>query len=67
MDNKRFDEIKKLLEEDLVNIDDLKVLNELKVKSLGKKGLITELNSEIRNVANEEKKEFLSNLRAISQ
>ena len=58
MDNKRFDEIKKLLEEDLVNIDDLKVLNELKVKYLGKKGLITELNSEIRNVANEEKKEF---------
>ncbi|MBR3210861.1 MAG: phenylalanine--tRNA ligase subunit alpha [Bacilli bacterium] len=58
MDNKRFDEIKKSLEEDLKDGLDLKVLEDLRVKYLGKKGFITELNSEIKNVPNEEKKEF---------
>ena len=33
-------------------------LNDLKIKYLGKKGLITELNSEIKNIPNEEKKDF---------
>ncbi len=58
MENKKFDEIKKLLDTDLVDIDDLKVLDDLRIKYLGKKGLITELNSEIKNVPNEAKKEF---------
>ncbi|MBQ6324119.1 MAG: phenylalanine--tRNA ligase subunit alpha [Bacilli bacterium] len=58
MENKKVLEVKKELEKDLVEIDDLKVVNDLKVKYLGKKGLITELNSEIKNVPNEEKKEF---------
>ncbi len=31
---------------------------ELKVKYLGKKGIITELNSKIKDIPNEEKKEF---------
>ena len=58
MENKRFDEIRKTFEKDLVDISDINVLNDLKVKYLGKKGLITELNSEIKNIPNEDKKEF---------
>ena len=58
MENKRVNEVKKMLQKDLVETDDLKVLDDLRVKYLGKKGLITELNSEIKNVPNEEKKEF---------
>lgn len=53
-----FDEVKKKLEKDLKDIKDLKELNDLKVKYLGKKGHITELNSKIKDVANEKKKEF---------
>ena len=58
MENKRINEVKEMLQKDLVETDDLKVLDDLRVKYLGKKGLITELNSEIKNVPNEEKKEF---------
>ena len=58
MENKRVNEVKEMLQKDLVKTDDLKVLDDLRVKYLGKKGLITELNSEIKNVPNEEKKEF---------
>ena len=58
MENKRIKEISDKLDKDLVEVDDLKILNDLKVKYLGKKGFITELNSEIKNVPNEEKKEF---------
>ena len=58
MENKRINEVKEMLQKDLVETDDLKVLDDLRVKYLGKKGLITELNSEIKNVLNEEKKEF---------
>ena len=54
----KFEDIKKALDKDLVEITDMNMLNDLKVKYLGKKGIITELNSEIRNVPNEEKKEF---------
>ena len=58
MENKKINEVKEMLQKDLVETDDLKVLDDLRVKYLGKKGLITELNSEIKNVSNEEKKEF---------
>ena len=58
MENKKINEVKELLKKDLVETEDLKVLDDLRVKYLGKKGLITELNSEIKNVPNEEKKEF---------
>lgn len=50
--------VREELEKDLSNIDNLEQLNELKMKYLSKKGLITELNSEIKNIPNEEKKEF---------
>lgn len=51
----------KILEElnkDKENVKNLNELNDLKVKYLGKKGLITEWNQEIKNVPNEEKKSF---------
>ena len=58
MENKKIEEIKKDLEKDLTEVKDLKILEDLRIKYLGKKGLITELNSEIKNVPNDEKKEF---------
>ncbi len=58
MKNPKIEDIKKTLETDLKQVPDEKTLNELKVKYLGKKGLITELNSEIKNIPNEEKKDF---------
>lgn len=51
-------EIREELEKDLGNVKDLKELNELYVKYLSKKGIITELNSKIKDVPNEEKKDF---------
>ena len=50
--------IKKEIEKDLENVKDLKELNELHVKYLSKKGIITELNSKIKDVPNDKKKEF---------
>ena len=58
MENKKVLEVKELMKNDLVPSINMNELNDLKVKYLGKKGLITELNSEIRNIPNEEKKEF---------
>ena len=58
MENKKIIEVKNSLEKELVEKVNLKELNDLKVKYLGKKGLITELNSEIKNIPNEEKKAF---------
>jgi len=58
MKNEKIEEIRKMLEEESKKIDNLNKLNDLKVKYLGKKGMITELNAEIKNVPNEEKKEF---------
>ena len=54
----KIEEVKKLLEEDMNNVNSLNELNELKNKYLSKTGLITVLNSEIKNVPNEEKKEY---------
>ncbi len=58
MENKKVLEIKEKLKKDLIDTINEKDLNDLKVKYLGKKGLITELNSEIKNIPNEEKKDF---------
>ena len=55
---KEIEEIKKLLEKEKKDVTSLQQLNDLKIKYLGKKGLITELNSKIKEIAKEQKKEF---------
>ena len=50
--------IKTELEKDLKNVKSIEELNLLKNKYLSKKGLISELNQEIKNIPNEKKKEF---------
>ena len=52
------EEVKLNLTEDLKNVKGIKELNDLKVEYLGKKGKITELNQMIKDIPNEEKKEF---------
>lgn len=54
----KFENIKDELLKDLNNINNVNELNELKIKYLGKKGIITELNSKIKDIPNDEKKEF---------
>ena len=49
---------KKELEKDLKEVNDLKELNELKIKYLSKNGLITKLNSSIKDVDPSERAEF---------
>ena len=58
MENKKVLEVKELMEKDLVDSIGMNELNDLRIKYLGKSGLITLLNSEIKNVPNEEKKDF---------
>ncbi len=50
--------IKKRIDKDIKEISNLKELNDLKVTYLGKKGVITELNSKIKDLPLEEKKEY---------
>lgn len=52
------EELRIMMEEELKNANSIDRLNELKVKYLGKKGSITELNSRIKEIPNEEKKEY---------
>ena len=52
------EDIKKEIEKDLSSVKDLKSLNDLHIKYLSKKGIITELNSKIKDVPNDKKKEF---------
>ena len=49
----QIEDIKQELTKDLENVTDLKLLTDLKVKYLGKKGLISELNSQIKNIPQE--------------
>ena len=52
------EDIKKEIEKEIDAVKDLKSLNELHIKYLSKKGIITELNSKIKDVPNDKKKEF---------
>ncbi len=49
--------IRKSFVEDLVNVTNTNMLNDLKVKYLGKKGLITELTSNMKDLSIDERKE----------
>ena len=52
------EKIKKDIDKDIKKISKIHELNELKASYLGKKGIITELNSKIKDIPNEEKREF---------
>ncbi len=54
----KIEDVREALEQDKKKVVDLKSLNDLKVEYLGKKGKITELNQMIKDVPNEEKKDF---------
>ena len=54
----KIEEIKNSLKDAEKLVTDIESLNDLRIKYLGKKGIISELNQEIRNIPNEEKKEF---------
>ena len=57
--------IKKDIDKDIASVSDMRELNDLKVKYLGKKGIITELNSKIRDLPNEEKREYGKNVNEV--
>ncbi|MBR3523817.1 MAG: phenylalanine--tRNA ligase subunit alpha [Bacilli bacterium] len=63
MENK--EEIIKVLIDKINNANDLKTLNDLKVEYMGKKGIITELQSKIKDIPNEQKKEYGMNVNEI--
>ena len=50
--------IKKDIDLYISHVESLKDLSDLKVKYLGKKGIITELNSKIKDLPNDEKREY---------
>ena len=54
----KVNEIKKAFEKDLSLITDEKILNEIKVKYLGKTGEVTSLSKMMKDVSNDQKKEF---------
>lgn len=55
---KNIEELKTIINTKMSNVNNIQELNDLKVEFLGKKGIITEANSAIRNIPNEEKKEY---------
>ena len=56
--NEKVNSIKEEILNDINSISSLKELGDLKVKYLGKKGLVTELTSNMRELSIEEKKEL---------
>ena len=52
------DDIKKRLDIDFSKANTLEKLNELKVLYMGKKGIITELSNDIKDIPNSEKREY---------
>ena len=54
----KVNEIKSRIKIDL-NVDNLNILNDIKTKYIGKKGIITELSSMLKEVPSEERKSSL--------
>ena len=58
MNKEKVKEIKDNITKEFKDIDTIESLNEIKNKYLSKKGIISELSSNIKNIANEDKKEY---------
>lgn len=56
--NEKVNEIKKAFLEESMTINDMKSLNDVKINYLGKQGKVTELSKMMKDVPNEQKKEF---------
>ena len=56
--NEKVNLIKASFEKDLLSIADLKKLNDVRVEYLGKQGKVTELSKMMKDIPNEQKKEF---------
>lgn len=54
----RIEEIKKLLEEKMTNVNSMEELNNIKSEFLGKKGVITEVQALIKDIEKDKKREF---------
>ncbi len=67
MDNKKIEEIKKLIEEEKDNIKDDNSLNDYRVKFLGKKGLITELSSMMKSIDKDSRRTLGKELNELKQ
>ena len=58
MNKEQIKEIQSSIVEEIKLVNTLDELNEIKNKYLSKKGIITELSSNMKNIPNEEKKEY---------
>lgn len=56
--NEKVNLIKESFEKDALNISDMKTLNDIRVEYLGKTGKVTELSKMMKDIPNEQKKEF---------
>ena len=56
--NEKVEEIKLLFEGSIKEVNDMKTLNDVRVEYLGKQGKVTELSKMMKDVPNEQKKEF---------
>ena len=58
MNKQEIKELQKIIENEFIDVDNIDKLNEIKNKYLSKKGIITELSSNMKNIPNEDKKEY---------
>lgn len=56
--NEKVEQIKLLFEGSIKEVNDMKTLNDVRVEYLGKQGKVTELSKMMKDVPNEQKKEF---------
>ena len=56
--NAKVSEIRDLFDSKAAAVDTAEAIEQLRVEFLGKKGMVSALMSELKNVPNEEKKEF---------
>ena len=56
--NEKVNMIKETFEKDVLTINDMKTLNDIRTKYLGKQGKVTELSKMMKDIPNDQKKEF---------